>query len=1203
MSNALDVVRFPLFGSRLIEASAGTGKTYTISGLVLRLLLGHGGENAYHRPLKIEEILVVTFTEAATAELRSRIRDKIHKARIAFLRSQEHIFKSDDLLINALIESSGDRLADAQCLLIAEQNMDQASVFTIHGFCQRMLKQHAFESGMPFESEFISSEAQLRLQAAEDIWRENFYQSDLAMVARVMKLWSEGPMQLLGQLRSLFSQTQIQLQGQPLDQDFEAWFNSRCQAIGRFKHLWIEHAQEIETLLGKAQLNGRVYKKNTLPKWLAELQSFAANTQDSDELNKNVYRFSQAELISQTKDGCEPPLHAVFSLIDELLIDTTRLKDAIVASLYPQIKARYQALKQQQQSLSFDDLLSFLALTLKGESAERLATGIRELYPVAMIDEFQDTDAQQYFIFNRLYGQQQDLGMFLIGDPKQAIYGFRGADIFTYMQARQELSDHYTLPVNWRSSAAMVDASNAVFNWHTHPFIFKDAIDFEPVSAAEKNQDIAGICIDGIEQKALQLIEAQGDNAVMSNNAYKLAQARDCALRIQGLLQAGDEGRGTIGPKQKPIGASSIAVLVRTRKEGELVAQQLAKQNIASVSLSNRDSVFSCPEAMAWYLQMQAVLNPNNERLMRAALAAPVLGYDFAVLDALTQDENLWQQQVDEYHEHQRVWQRHGVLAMFYQWLAQRKLGEKLLSQMGGDRVLTNLLQLAEILQQQSAKLESEAALQRWFAQQLLEPDGDASEQQLRLESDANLVQIVTIHKSKGLEYDIVFLPFAFSFMPARECIYHIEEQLVFDLNGDELAKEAAEKERLAEDLRLLYVALTRAVYCCFIGIAAIGKVNKSSNSYSSQKSALGYLLQRNQSGDKTFLQQEVQAFLQTTQHASLESCIDDERPIYAPIQSAADQLEAKPFRSSIDNNWWISSYSALSRSRHDRHNFDASFEVQGLDLALQQDSLEQDLDVLDVFHFPRGSEAGSFLHLVFEELDFQLAAPEVEAQLALLLVDHGYDSKWLPALIQLRTQVLQTPLLDNGRYCLADIQAGQRLNEMEFVLPMANLKSSEMNRLLRHFDALSAKARGLDFQQIKGMLKGFIDLVYQHEGRYYVLDYKSNHLGYVDSDYNNQAMETAMIEHRYDFQYQLYALALHRFLAQRVVDYDFEQHFGGVYYLFMRGMPGATLHSPAHGQQHQGVYFARPDASFIQALDRAFQDGSHSFSEDAQPC
>ncbi|CAG9298325.1 exodeoxyribonuclease V subunit beta [Celerinatantimonas diazotrophica] len=1176
MSERLELTSFPLTGTRLIEASAGTGKTFTISALVLRLLLG---DDPQCEPLNIEQILVVTFTEAATAELRGRIRSRIHQARLDFLRGH-----SEDFLTRHLIEQTENHIAAAERLLQAEQNMDQAAVFTIHGFCQRMLKEHAFESGIAFESEFLTSESTLRLRAVEDCWRAQFYPLPKSLTARVMSFWSE-PKALLRSLQSVLSQPQLKLSGITTDVDPIDWFTERLKQITQFKLRWQTEFEGLWEALESADLDKRSYSKRNLPKWLDEIHQFVSEPTENEQLPKNIARFGSQLLSEKTKTG-PAPQHPLIAAVDQLLEDEVDLKALLLQSLIVQIRERFAQLKLQLQQLGFDDLLTILADALTHDTQRVLAQHIQGRYPVAMIDEFQDTDPQQYRIFSTIYAFDEQIrsGLFLIGDPKQAIYGFRGADIFTYMQARKQVQAHYTLPTNYRSSGAMIHAVNQLFEFHENPFIYRDAIEFIAVDSAERHSQSQGLLIDGKPTAALSFRLADNGAATLNSQDYQQLQARDCSAQIHRWLHVGQLDEGSQGIRA--VQAKDIAVLVRTNREGQLIAQALDKLSIAYVLRANRDSVFASDEGYQLYLQMAAALNPNDERMLRAALAVPLMGYEITQLEELNLDELRWQQCVDEYLNYQRIWQRRGILPMLYRWLEQRDIAARILTERAGERQLTNLLHLGELLQSQAQQLDSPAALLRWFAQQLLNPESGADETQIRLESDAKRVQIVTIHKSKGLEYPIVLLPFMLSYRSAKEAIYHANGTLTYALDGNDEAKQSADQERLAEDLRLLYVALTRAKYHCSVGVGALSARANKKGTTSIENSALGFILQHGEQGTKASLVAALDALSQGSEDIDYEAAIDHWPEPFSEAYEATDELMARPLNRQVRSDWWLTSYSALS-SHHGQ--WDASTELAWLDKTVVEDDEHVPEDILDVFHFARGPQAGTFLHSVFELIDFQATDEAVEQLLLPLMARAGYDEKWLDVIKRLRANVLHAPLNDDGTqrpFSLGQVEASQRLAEMEFVMPLGQLQARQLNQTLSRYDALSQQAQPLRFEQIQGMLKGFIDLVFCVEGRYYVLDYKSNYLGDSASDYNRTAMEQAMIEHRYDFQYQIYALALHRFLTQRIENYTYQHHFGGVYYIFMRGVV-------AQASEQTGVYFARPTEAFLDALDALFQGES----------
>ncbi|WP_421281830.1 exodeoxyribonuclease V subunit beta [Aeromonas taiwanensis] len=1187
MANPLNTLRFPLHGERLIEASAGTGKTYTIAGLYLRLLLGHGplieeGEDAgqpsaHERPLSVTEILVVTFTEAATAELRGRIRGRIHEARLAFMRGQS----TDALLAQLLTEVEDHELA-ARRLLAAERQMDEAAVFTIHGFCQRMLKQNAFESGALFETEFLTDDSQLRLQAVSDYWRAEFYPVDKTLASAVRALWPS-PAALLREMNGWLDNSELEIRPPAGDETLAARHQAAMARIAAVKSEWLAQQDEI-----RRQTDGHIsrYTGKNYEGWLAKIADWAQDEASGYAIPKELERFGQTVLEENLKKGGAVPTLPLFSEIDQLLASRPGIRDLILQRAAVVVRSRMQASKRQAHQLSFDDLLKDLDGALGSSLGERLCERIRATYRVAMIDEFQDTDPQQYRIFHRLYGGHQDTALLMIGDPKQAIYGFRGADIFTYIQARRNVSAHYTLGRNWRSSGALVAAVNGLFERAKDPFIYEADIPFLPVEAQGKSKALR---LDGEAAPVLHCWQLTGQ-PTFNRGDYQSKMARATAAEIHRLLTLAREGKALIG--ETPVKAGDIAVLVRTGAEGKLVQQELARLAIASVYLSNRESVLEQVEAREILLILHACQNPSEERSLRAALATGLFDLDAKALDELASDERAWESAVQEFMEYRKVWHKRGVLAMLRALLHRRNLAASLLASPYGERRLTNFLHLGELLQQVSSELDGEYALLRWLGEAVNRQSGQDAEQILRLESERKLVQIVTIHKSKGLEYPLVFLPFICSHRSADTPLYHEADEAgnrtILDLTGNEESLAEADKERLAEDLRLLYVALTRGVYATWLGLAPVRSGNGKSEKTDLHQTAIGYLLQKGEEGDAATLATALSALAEDLPGVAVgEPSLT--RP--APLPAEEEQLgepRVRRFGGTLERDWWISSYSGLAAQGHGHSKgvlanpgFDDEVVTEAAALAAEE---PVQAPQPSIFTFPKGARPGTLLHSLFETIDFQSAGGEPLAQhIATLLAQDGFDESWAQVLQQQVEAVLDTPL-ETGfgePVRLRDLAPERKQVELEFFLPMGRVTAPALTALCQQHDPLSRGNKPLSFATVQGMLKGFIDLVFEWQGRWYLLDYKSNHLGMSPADYSRPALEQAMVEHRYDLQYQLYSLALHRLLALRLPGYDFEQHFGGVFYLFLRGMPQG------------GIFHTRPSRELVQGLDRLFSEGA----------
>lgn len=1168
-AESLDPLRLPLQGERLIEASAGTGKTYTIAALYLRLLLGLGGTAAFPRPLSVEELLVVTFTEAATAELRGRIRANIHELRIACLRQS-----TDNPLYASLLEEIADKQQAAQWLLLAERQMDEASVFTIHGFCQRMLSLNAFESGMLFEQQLIEDESELRYQACADFWRRHCYPLQRDIAEAVHALW-KGPEELLRAIdRYLQGEAPVIKSPPPADETLASRHEKIVTQIATLKQKWNASVGEIASILENSGIDRKKFNRGNQGKWIDKISAWAQEETRGYQLPDALEKFSQRFLTERTKADGIVPEHPLFVAIESLLAEPLTLNDLMITRAMTEIREAVAREKRRRGELGFDDMLSRLDAALCSENGEALAAAIRTRFPVAMIDEFQDTDPQQYRIFRRIWRQQPDTALLLIGDPKQAIYAFRGADIFTYMKARSEVAAHYTLETNWRSAPGMVESVNTLFKQMDAAFMFRE-IPFLPVKFAEKNASLR-FEFNGVTQPAMNLWLLDGEGCGVGD--YQSAMAQHCAAQIRDWLSAGARGEAVLwrGEQANPVKASDITVLVRSRQEAALVRDALTLLNIPSVYLSNRDSVFETLEAQEMLWLLQAVLAPERESTLRSALASAMMGLNARDIDALNNDEEAWDNVVEEFAHYRERWQKRGVMAMLRELMAKRQIAENMLATAGGERRLTDILHISELLQEAGTQLESEHALVRWLSQQIADPNSNSSSQQMRLESDKHLVQIVTIHKSKGLEYPLVWLPFIANYRVQDQAFYHDREsfEAVLDLSKAESSVELAEAERLAEDLRLLYVALTRSVWHCSLGIAPLfRRRGEKSGETDFHLSALGRLIQLGEPKDAAGLRQCIEALCGDHIALHIPSSPDNSR-WQMPEQPVAD-LNARQIQRTLADDWRVTSYSGLQQ--HGQSIAQDLMPKLDVDAAGVGDVLPE--PVLTPHQFPRGASPGTFLHSLFEELDF--TQPVSTEWVLKMLQSGGFDEKWQPVLTDWITAILQAPLTQQG-ISLSQLTAKDKQVEMEFYLPIASpLKADALDALIREYDPLSSGCPPLNFRQVQGMLKGFIDLVFRHEGRYYLLDYKSNWLGDSSDAYTQDAMAAAMQQHRYDLQYQLYTLALHRYLRHRIADYRYEDHFGGVIYLFLRGVDATDPNS--------GIFSTRPDAALIEKMDELF--------------
>ena len=1202
---------FPLRGSQLIEASAGTGKTFTISALYLRLVLGHGGEpSGFGRELLPPQILVVTFTDAATKELRERIRTRLAEA--------ARFFREETPAPDALIAELRDQYLPEQwsgCanrLDIAAQWMDEAAVSTIHSWCQRMLREHAFDSGSLFTQTLETDHSDLLGEVLRDYWRMFCYPMQGDALNWVRSNWG-GPAALLPRVRGLFASERDNVAGKEPAELIAQCLVERRAALLELKMPWRQWADELLALchqgVASKSVDGRKMQARYFEPWFEKIKAWAEDESlEQLDIGTGFTRLTPDGMAEAWKGEAprHPGLEAMPGL--KLSLDGLPTPDAAVLQHAAQwVGARFEEEKRRRAEMGFDDMLLRLDAALQAEGGERLASLIREQFPVALIDEFQDTDPVQYRIFESIYrieDNNPESGLFLIGDPKQAIYAFRGADIYTYLRARQATAGRlHTLGTNFRSSHGMVSAVNHVFERAESreagrgAFLFREQngenpVPFLPVASQGRKEVLH---IEGRAVPALNVWHLSAEQP-LSGAVYRQQLAAACASEITALLNGGQQGRAGFiqdGKDFRGLLPADIAILVRDGKEAQAVRAELSARGVRSVYLSDKDSVFAAQEAHDVLTWLKACAEPDVERPLRAALACITLNLSLAELERLNQDELAWEARVMQFRGYRELWRKQGVLPMLRRLLHDFRLPQALIARSDGERVLTNLLHLSELLQQAAAELDGEQALIRHLSEHLALSGQAGEEQILRLESDEQLVKVVTIHKSKGLEYPLVFLPFICSAKPVDgsrlPLHYHDasgKAQVTLKPTAELVA--LADDERLAEDLRLLYVALTRAQHACWLGVTDLKRGNNHSSVL--HLSALGYLLGGGAPlAESAGLKRWVQDLQQDCPALSYGDMPEASAEHYHPPHNEAALLAARIPRRKASENWWIASYSALRIGERLSEGSDEAPESQQEQKLFDDERLDPHAprDVVaggaDIHRFPRGPGPGTFLHGLLEwagDEGFAATPQAVEDAIARRCNRRGWEG-WITALSDWLQHLLKSPLpVGAGQSPVVLGQLSQYRVEMEFWFASHKVDVLKLDELVRQYTHNGVARVAAEPVMLNGMFKGFIDLTFEHDGRYYVADYKSNWLGVDDTAYTGQAMEQSILDNRYDLQYVLYLLALHRQLKARLADYDYDRHVGGALYLFLRGTRAPS----------QGVYFARPPKELIERLDRMFQ-------------
>lgn len=1091
--NALSVPLEP--GITLVEASAGTGKTFAITRLVLRLLLERSVDS-------LSQILVVTFTEKATQELITRIR--------ATLRLAERIFSSApptpeqntaDLFVLREQHGTAGRVIIAKAL----GELDDLAVSTIHGFCKRVLAESALESRIPFRTQFIEDETEPFQRAARD------------------------------------------------------WARTR--------------------LLHDADTAGRIVAgKSPIDSWVKSLVIPYRRQPDT-----------------------------------RLEFDATEPAQSLLADFIATVDKAFEAEKSRRHVLGFDDLLRKVSTVLQYEGDQGpLATRIRARFRAALIDEFQDTDQTQFPIFSNAFA---GCPLFLIGDPKQSIYRFRGADIRAYLRAAATVpaSRKHTLLENYRSTDEYVRAVGALFTRAPDPFLVSESeIDFPPVTAAHAPTPPGGIAGDGCHALEWWWVdESAGANGkTISKEAAKDILFRRTANEVVRLHRDG-------------VPCRSMAILVRTNRDARCVKAELDMARVPSVIDGDAD-VLESEEAEELVRIATAIASPHNGRAVRSAMATRLWGSTANEIATLLKDghESAWNVVSERFAKARDQWRTRGVAVAVDELLALQHTAVRFLVLPNGERRLTNLRHIVELLNEAWAVDNiGPGDVAAWIAREQTVPN-TPNRRELRLETDSEAVQILTIHKAKGLEFDIVFCPTLWDARAQKSetgpldinwALVETPEGAVLDLGTAQIGERQSIVgiDERAESLRLAYVALTRAVHRCYVGWGPIGRdravnsplahllrsfdaTHTDDNTPSdSALDILEELVQRagGTMGIETLVAGEALALFDTANVPSAD--------IAAPVLVLApDQLRT----------WRVTSFTGMTANGHDSASEGAVEAGVAIDIDIGPEHGDPSpildpnpnpkpdpdpvlVQVVQGFRsFPAGAHPGIALHDLFERLDFRRSSPaDTHDLISRVLTRYGLtgdadiaEQRALDVADML--SVVTSAIIPNSGFALNSVPPSACLREWRFDLSVGTLSSASLADALSRFGSPHAKAyapqlRALRDSTFAGYLAGVVDLAFEHDGRWWIVDWKSNHLGLNDADYTPDKIAHAMNSTHYTLQYHLYIVALHRHLQTRVPDYDPARHWGGVAYAFLRGVNGRDDH---------GWFTERVTPELLLALDTA---------------
>jgi len=1111
----------PLKGSNLIEASAGTGKTYSIAIMVLRLVL--------EEKIPVKEILMVTFTKAAVAELEERIRLFIRQAH---KRSQESTIP--DLTISKLVEeaiSNSSQKEVHQLLKDAVLFLDETSVLTIHSFCQQTLTEFAFETNQLFGSETLQDLASLVENEVNKFWRENITCLHVNLLGQLVEH---------GLTRSdITSVIREHISGKKYFEYDENESYSICDEDQQSFSKSIKELSEKDKEI-KECVYDHIRKNSDRLKFITEANKYAKTS--LLHLVDTPAEFVKV-VVSKKGTGYIDKLYGDIlqqhGECDELVEEKNSILQSVINKIYCHaigtVTKAIDQYKLRNSLLAFDDMIVNLHKAVVHDNNQNLVSQLQQKYKAVFVDEFQDTDKLQYEIFHTTFGSGQNI-LFYIGDPKQSIYAWRKADIFTYFKASDEVDNKYGMNVNYRSSAPFIHAMNVFFkpheNFDTFYFSGQDnAIEYINVDSPPDNKK-GELLFNGKTDAPLTIFGNKNNEEIAETVTAQIIQ----------LLE---NEKFTITEKgtSRRVRPSDIGILVRKNKQAIAAKACLAKRGIPAVTIDD-SKILQSEEALYVLYLLEALIDINRSTINKALLS-PFTGYDTRAVLALNEEAVL-----NDFREYKNIWDKDGVYSFLTKFVSDYQVRALLLNHHteNGERTIANLFQVIEVLHKvQSEKQFSALELVSWLKRGIdgMQTDGDEFEQ--RVESDEESVKIVTIHKSKGLEYNIVFAPFLdldrkihfrfCSFRDTESGDYIFADSQQLNPEQQQIVDEQTEQE----NRRLIYVAITRAVYKCYI--------NKSLANYYKDSSLVPFLSSL-KGADPSLIRFEDSP---TIPEKYYYSKADD----WVPTNS----MKAVDFHLS-HVNWRKISYTSLAASH----------------TITPKNNTNHHSDEYEHFVFKqlvKGNKTGNLLHYIFENIDFSSDwnwERTIKYALKRFMPKHAVE--YAPMLLELLKHVTHVQLNVPGQpFTLASIPQEKRLNELEFDFNVPVFNPADLTGFEENGTRINVKYN----HDLEGIMNGKMDMFFEHAGLYYILDWKSNFLGDSLDYYRKELLAEAMSENNYHLQYLLYTVASKKYLESRLHHFNYETDFGGVIYLFVRGV---------RRNGDSGVFTTKPSVEMIERLE-----------------
>ncbi len=1137
--------------SNLIESSAGTGKTNLISLLYLRFLLGINIDKNFMN-LFINNILIVTFTDLAALEIRNRILNNIKNLRISCIKNYCIDSKIKDLYFYVK-----DKLNIIDLLIKYEYYIDNISIFTIHGFCKKIIYSNFIECGIDSNNIIIDNENNIIYEIIILFWRKYFYLLPTNIIEIILTYWNN-PLNLFNFLLPILNISNYSFNKKVNYLSIKDCYNEIIFFINKFKKLWLLNYKKIYNFFISKNKIFNIYNIN---RWFLKIKIWCNEETINFNVPKCLNKFSLNSLFYISGKINLFKIY-LFKYVDILFLKIKDLRNFIIILCLNYIKKKLFKIKKKKSYLSFNDLILKLNNILIKKKNYVLKNIIRNNFPVLLIDEFQDTDFLQYNIFRQIYlnnFSEFNTKIIFVGDPKQSIYTFRGANVFNYIKSRKNIDFFYTLNKNWRSSNKLVKSINYLFSRINNPFIFKE-ISYLNVNISKKNNFF-------LIKKDIKLISSINFYVLrnLNFNNFKFNLAKMCALQICEMLDKKNNFFLVNNKKIKRLLLpSDIAILVHTNDEVNLIFNALQKFNLPINFILDKSNIFHTNEARELFYLLRSILNPESSMYMSSALSTSFFNFDLINIKNIINNKFFLYKFIDDFYIYKNIWDENGIISMI-KYILKKNNNNILYFEIKKKIWFKNILHISEILEKKKMEIRDKQLLIYWFNDNIINVNKIKKKYYIKSSYNKYGINISTIHKSKGLQYNIVWLPFMINFKINKfYFFYHNRNnyRVNIDLYKFNKNKFLVNEEISSEEMRLFYVAITRCVYQCNIFLYEINNRNKKF-CFTYLGRLLGYNKEYNFIDFKKNVIKNFKFKYIYFNFIDINNFLIKKKYFFYEIN----------IKNNIDNliflkgKKFILNFSKIISKKNTKNNF---IYVKNILIKKKNN-----------FFLPQGKNIGNFFHKILEKINFW---DHLNNNVILnYMFKFNISKKWFFVIKKILFNFLNVNLIKiNINLTCKKLYFFNK--EFDFFMSIKKFNLNKFINIINKYDFISKlnKNINIDIDNFYGFLNGVIDFIFIYNNKYFIVDYKTNLLGNNYYNYNNNILYKFIYSNNYNIQYYFYSLALHNYLKLSVKKYDFNIHFGGIYYIFLRG-----LFLDCKNNSFTGIFYTKPSYLLINKLNK----------------